>query len=172
MNLIKEICKKASQKLNGLTKFGQYMGISKRRTLMNTFFKSRFNYCPLLQMCWNRSLNNKKDQFHKICVRIVYDDKTSNFSKLLEKEGSVFIHYQKIQQLATEMLKVSKGLCPEIMKKLFQFRNEKPYNLGQMPKYHIPPARLIFNSTESIKFLDPKIWELILYEMKELGNLS
>ena len=51
MNLIKEICKKASQKLNGLTKFGPYMGISKRRTLMDTFFKSRFNYCPLLQMC-------------------------------------------------------------------------------------------------------------------------
>ena len=75
-------------------------------------------------MCCNRSLNNKIDQLHEQCIRIVYSDTTSDFSQLLEKGGSVSSHYQNFRQLATEMFKVSKGLCPEIVKGLFQFGNE------------------------------------------------
>ena len=69
------------------------------------------------------------------------------------------------------MFKVSKGLCPEIVKGLFQCRNEIPYNLRQRSQFHIPLVRTVFNSTESIKFLGPKIWGLIPDEMKELENL-
>ena len=88
-------------------------------------------------MCCNRSLNNKIDRLHERCLRIVYSDKTY-FGELLEKDDSVSIHDQNIPQLATEMFKVSKGLCPEIMKGLFQFRNEIPYNLRQRSQFHIP----------------------------------
>ena len=119
-------------------------------------------------MCCNRSLNNKTDRLHERSLRIVYSDKTSDFSELLEKDGSVSIHYQNIRQLATEMFKVSKGLCPEIVKGLFQFRNDIPYNLRQRSQFHIPPVRTVFSGTESIKFLGPKILEL---EMKELESL-
>ena len=111
-------------------------------------------------MCCNRSLNNKIDRLHERSLRIVYSDKTSDFSELLEKDGSVSIHYQNIRQLAIEMFKVSKGLCPEIVKGLFQFRYDIPYNLRQRSQFHIPPVRTVFIGTESIKYLGPKIWEL------------
>ena len=68
------------------------------------------------------------------------------------------------------MFKVSKGLCPEIVKGLFQFRYDIPYNLRQRSQFHIPPVRTVFSGTESIKFLGPKIWELIPDEMKKLEN--
>ena len=77
-------------------------------------------------MCCNRSLNNKTDRLHERSLRLVYSDKTSDFRELLDKDGSVSIHYQNIRQLATEMFKLSKGLCPEIVKGLFQFRSEIP----------------------------------------------
>ena len=64
-NHIEEICKKASQNLNALAGIAPYMGIRKRRTLMNAFFKPQFNYCPLIWMCRNRSLNNKIDRLHE-----------------------------------------------------------------------------------------------------------
>ena len=80
-------------------------------------------------MCCNRSLNNKIDRLHELSLRIVYSDKTLDFSELLEKDDAVCIHYENIRQLTTEMFKVSKGLCPEIVKGLFQFRNKIPYNL-------------------------------------------
>ena len=68
-NHIEKICKKASRKLNALARIALYMGIRKRRTLMNTFFKSQFNYCPLIWMYCNRSLNNKIDQLHERSLR-------------------------------------------------------------------------------------------------------
>ena len=98
-NHIDEICKKASRKLNALARIAPCMGIRKRRTLMN----AQFNYCPLIWVCCNRSLSNKIDQLHERSYRRVYSDKTSDFSELLEKDGSVSIHYQNIRQLATEM---------------------------------------------------------------------
>ena len=147
------------------------MGIRKRRTLVNAFFKSQFNYCRLIWMCCNQSLNNNIGRLHERSLRIVYSDKTSDFSQLLEKDGSVSIHYQNIRQFAIEMFKVSKGLCPEIVKRLFQFRNDIPYNLRQSSQFQIPPVRTVFSGTESIKYLGPKIWELIPDEMKELESL-
>ena len=98
-NHIDEICKKASRKLNALARIASYMGIRKRRTLMNAFFKLQFNYCPMIWMCCNRSLNNKIDRSHERSLRIAYSDKTLDFRELLEKDGSVSIHYQNNLQL-------------------------------------------------------------------------
>ena len=44
---ISELCKKASRKIHALSRVASYMNISKRRILMNAFFKSQFSYCPL-----------------------------------------------------------------------------------------------------------------------------
>ena len=41
-----------------LIRIASYMGTRKRRTLKSAFFKSQFNYDPLIWMCCNRSLNN------------------------------------------------------------------------------------------------------------------
>ena len=96
-------------------------------------------------MCCNRSLNSKIDRLHELSLRIAYNDKTSDFSELLEKGGSVSIHYQNIRQFATEMLRVSEVLCPEILKGLFQFRKEIPYNLRQRSQFHTPSVRTVFS---------------------------
>ena len=45
---IEDISQKASQKTNALTRLAPYMGTTKKRILMNAFFKSQFNYCPLV----------------------------------------------------------------------------------------------------------------------------
>ena len=68
------------------------------------------------------------------------------------------------------MLKVSKGLCPEIMKGLLQFRHKIPYNLRQRSQFHIHPEQTVLSGTESIKLLVPKIWELMPGEFRSLGN--
>ena len=154
-NHIDEICKKASRKLNALARIAPYMGIRKRRTLMNAFFKSQFNYSLLIWVCCNRSLNNKIDQLHERSLLIVYSDKTSDFSELLEKDGSVSIHFQNIRQLAIEILKVWKGWCPEIVKGLFQFRYDTPSNLRERSQFYIPPVRTVFSGIEGIKYLGP-----------------
>ena len=72
---IEDICQKASQKLNALARLAPYMEATKKGILMNSFFKSQFNYCPLWRMCCNRSLNTKISRLHERCLWIVYNDK-------------------------------------------------------------------------------------------------
>ena len=122
------ILKKASKKVHVLARINTYMSIPRRKLLMNSFFTSQFNYCPLKWMCHSRTLINKINRLHERCFHIAYSDKTSSFKKLLEKDGSVTIHTSNLQTLATEMFKIYKSLSPAIIADLFHVRQNN-YNL-------------------------------------------
>ena len=81
------IIKKASGKINALYRITPFMNISKRRILMNSFFNSQFNYCPLVWMFHSRSINNKINHLHERILRITHNDFNSSFENLLEKNG-------------------------------------------------------------------------------------
>ena len=105
---ISEICKKATRKFCALARVTSGISLSKQSTVMNAFFSSHFNYCPVIWMCHSRENNNKIDRLHERCLRIIYNDKRSSFNALSEKGGSVSIHERNIRILAKEMFKVSK----------------------------------------------------------------
>ena len=95
------------------------MNFEKRQILVNSFFTSRFNYCPLVWMFHSRTMNNKINHLHERCLRIMYCDKSSSFEKLLETDRSVPIHIRNLQILATEFFKESKDLAPTIFSGVF-----------------------------------------------------
>ena len=146
---IEDICH-ISQKLNAFARLAPYMKTTKKRILMNAFFKLQINYCPLVWMCCNRSLNTKINRLHERCLRIVYNNKKSSFNEQLVKDGSVSIHHQNLRKLAVEIFNVSRGLSPEIVNKLFQFREQIPYELRQRPQFQIPRVHSVFSGTESL----------------------
>ena len=90
---------------------------------MNAFFKPLFNYCPLIWIYCKRSLNNKIFRLHEQYLRIAYDNQKSNFEELLERDYSASIHHRNIIVLSIEMFKVFKGIIPQIVKGIFQFRD-------------------------------------------------
>ena len=75
---------------------------------MNAFFKSQFNYFPLISICCNHSLINKTNRLHERCLRIVYSNKESIFEGLLKRDGSVTIYHQIFGFLAIQMFNVFK----------------------------------------------------------------
>ena len=52
---LENILKKASKKVHVLARITPYMSIPKRKLLMNSFFTSQFNYCPLTWMSHSRT---------------------------------------------------------------------------------------------------------------------
>ena len=59
---ISDICKKARGKLNALVRIVPFIGLSKRRVLMNAFFNSQFSYCPIIWMfhsCINKQVSRE-----------------------------------------------------------------------------------------------------------------
>ena len=77
---VETICKKAHRKLGALSRIINYMELPKRRILMNAFFKAQFNYCPIIWMFHSCCLNNKINRLHERCLRMIYNDKISNWS--------------------------------------------------------------------------------------------
>ena len=98
---LENILNKASKKVHVLARIAPYISIPKRKLLMNSFFTTKFNYCPFTWMCHSCTMNNKINRLHERCLHIVYSDNASSFEKLLEKDGSVTIHTRNLQTLAT-----------------------------------------------------------------------
>ena len=79
---VESICQKANRKLNALGRIVNYMELPKNRIFMYAFFKSHFSYCPNIWMFHSRTLNNKVNRLHERCLRIIYNNKISNFEEL------------------------------------------------------------------------------------------
>ena len=54
-------------------------------------------------MFHSRSLNNKIIRLHERLLRIIYNDKHSNFEELFNKDNSASIHCKDIHPFAVEM---------------------------------------------------------------------
>ena len=83
-NHLQKILKKANKKVRVSARITPYMSIPKRKQLMNSFFISQFNYCPLV-FPHSHLMNNKINRLNEKCLRIVYSDKTLSFEELLDK---------------------------------------------------------------------------------------
>ena len=84
------IIKKASRKVNVLSRITPYMNLAKQKLLMNSFFTSQFNYCSLVWMCHNHTINNKINRLHERCLRIIHSDNKSLMSEIFDKRNNVY----------------------------------------------------------------------------------
>ena len=76
-----------------------------------------------------------------------------------------------MQVLATEMSKIYKGLSPEILREKFASKTIS-YNLWRKDTFEKRQLHSVNHSTESLSFLDPKIWNLVPVELKQSGSLD
>ena len=112
---ITDLCGRASRKIHALPTVTPFMNLPKRRLLMNSYFKTHFNYCPLIWMCHSRENNRKTNRLHERCLRNIRNDKQSSFNELLEKDGSLSIDERNLQVLAIEMYKIRNDLSTPLM---------------------------------------------------------
>ena len=74
-------------------------------------------------MFHSRKINNQINKLHQRALKLAYNDKSSSFRELLERDKSVIIPERNIQVLLTEMFKVKSGVAPEIMADIFTFKD-------------------------------------------------
>ena len=164
---IHDICQKAGQKLNAISRITPYMGFAKRSLIVNVFFYSQINYCQLVWMCHNRTNNNKINHLHERRLRLIYNDKKSSFEDLLQKDGSVSIHHRNLRTLAVELFKVFKGLSPVIFAEAFPVRQQSQYNLSSYSYFAIPRAKTVNHGLESLSYVGTKLWDSVPSHMKD-----
>ena len=169
-NHVTKLCTRANQKLHALARISKFMTEDKLRILMKAFVISQFNYCPLVWMFCNRTLNNKINRLHERALRLVYKDENLTFEELLEKDNSVSIHDRNLQKLAVEMFKIKHKLSPLPMQGLF---NEKFYqhDLRNKKEWESNNIRTVNYGSETVTYMGPKIWELVPTNIRNANNL-
>ena len=114
---LKNICKKANQKLNALARITKFTSPFQRKTLLNSFIKSQFSYCPLIWMFTSKGLNQKINRIHEKSLRLVLNVHQSTLDKMLNTLNEKTIHQQCIDGLLTEVYNFLNGYSSDIMYK-------------------------------------------------------
>ena len=177
-NYMETVCKKASQKLNALSRLCAIIPFQKRRMLMQAFFISQFSYCPLVWMFHSRNINTRINNLHFRALRMVYRDETSTYEELLKKDGTVTIHHRNLQCLAIEMFKVDKGLAPVFMNDIFpKHKNTGTDNISSNTRsnasfYNPSNPKTVNYGLETLRCLGPKLWQLVPRELREIQSLN
>ena len=83
----------------------------------------QFSYCRLTWMCHRRNINNQINKLYECTFRLVYNNKSSSFRELLERDKSVTIHERIIQLQLTVIFKVKSGIGSKIMTESFKFKD-------------------------------------------------
>ena len=172
------IIKKASGKLNALSRQCSVISFYKRKMLLNAFFLSQFSHCPLIWMCHSRSVNTRINNLHFRALRMIYKDNSASFQELLSRDGSVTMHHRNLQSLATEMFKVSINASPDFMKEVFPFNtnlltsNPSAETRQESLFYNPVNPKKVYMGLETLRVLGPKIWNLLPKNIKLAPSLS
>ena len=117
-------------------------------------------------MFHSRLIKNKVNWLHERCIRIVYSDNQSTFEELLQRDNTVSVHQHNLQFLATELYKVLNGLSPDLMKDVFPLNDDSGYSTRNKRTFKSRNVKTVRYGTGPLAYLAPKIWELVLNEMK------
>ena len=68
---ISNICRSAANQLNALIRLKRFLAFEEKKTLMNSYFCSNFNYCPLVRMFSSTKSLNKIESLQKRALRFL-----------------------------------------------------------------------------------------------------
>ena len=159
---IKKICKQSSNKLYALARISPYLDVPKRKILMKSFITSQFNYCPIVWMYCQRKSNHLINRIH-------YNDYSSDFNLLLDKDNSVTIHHRNIQALTLKIYKSVHNLNPPFMKEIFCSKQQN-YSLRNQSLVY-PNPRTVLHGLETFGYRGSQIWYNLPREIQECADI-
>ena len=111
---------------------------------------------------------------HEIClwIIIIYNDKKSSFTKLLNKVSSDSIHIRNNQILAIELFRFYNRLLLLLINNIFKLGRENPCNLSYFSEFSRSMVKSVYHETESISYLGPEIWDILAEKLKNVENLE
>ena len=152
---VKNLCKKASQKIWALSRLINYLNDSKKKIIFNTLIKSQFGYCPLVWMFCSRQTNNMINKIHERALRVVLNDHFSDFETMLLNMNDITINHRNSQSLIIELFEIKYDLAPPIMDSLLN-RRTICYNFRNLQEFQSERKRTVFYGLETISYRAPQ----------------
>ena len=169
---ITNLCKKAASQLNVLKRLSRSMGHTKRKLIMQTFTLSNFNFCALIWHFCSESNTAKIGKIQERALRLVLDDRISDYPTLLGKSATDPLKTKRIKTLATEIYKMIYSINPNNMKEIFKMNQSQNYNFRSHNALKVGRFNTVKYGRNSLRTLGPQIWNSLPNEHKTAVNLN
>ena len=144
---VKELTKRANNKIKALLRINNYISKSRRNILFNTFIMSFFNYCPLVWTFCSKQANSLLQKCHFRALRARLMDFSSSYENLLERGETTSLHVRNLRLMLEEVFKSFHGLGPPIFHDIFHVK-KLSYSLRSGLLFQIPTSKVHVNSFE------------------------
>ena len=124
------------------------------------------SFCPLFWMCHRKKINNQINKLHERVLRLVYNDTSSFWGELLERDKSVTIHERNIQILLAETFRVKSRVAPEILTELFKFKDHS-HDLRRNNCIEWQIIKSYKYGSEIVLKLEAKLWKILPENIKK-----
>ena len=170
---ITNICRSAANQLNALIRLKQFLSFEAKKVLVNSYFYSNFNYCPLVWMFSSAKSLNKIESLQKRALRYLYSDYESPYDTLLAKSGKVTMKASRLRSLCVEIYKSIDAINPLLMNEIFRLRVTNRIVHSQYRLHlDIPRVSQVSFGKKSIRSFGPKIWNSLPPHIKSCENLE
>ena len=121
-------------------------------------------------MFCSRNSNKKINRLHERALKLVYDDYSSRFKTLLERDTSFTIHHQNIQSMLIEIYKsLNKVSAENFFDSLFEFKFRKSQFSLELK---MPFCNLVCRGKNSIRYFGPQNWNSVPFEIRNATTLE
>ena len=165
------ICKRTSRQLNAIRRISKYLKRDCLMKLFHAFVSSNLNYCPTTWHFTSKSSTMKIEKVHKAALRVVYNDYTTSYSRLLDKSNRTPLFLARLKGLLVEVFKCIRGLNPDFMNTIFVMDN-KPYDTRSGSTISQNRVKTIKYGIQSFAYQGAKCWNLLPANIKEIEDLN
>ena len=167
---ISKICKKAGGQLNTLCRYNKFIDFDEKKTLIESFIQSNFNFCPLVWMFTSPNSGRKIERVQERALRLLLNDYSCDYDLLLEKSKKSKVYTRIHRILAKEVYKTLNDYNPGYMKTIFQKtlreNSRRPNNL------RIQGFKGVTYGKNSLRTLGTEVWNNLPEDFKSAPNLS
>ena len=170
---LSNICKSAANQLSALIRLNNFLCFEGKRVLINSYFMSNFNYCPLVWMFSNATSLKKIENLQKRALRFLYNNYQLTYEELLDKASSSRMNVKRLCFLCVEIYKTINNMNPSFMKQIFELRET---NRNVREKYRLNLNISIYNQVtfgkKSLRRFRSTIWNSLPYHIKSSKDLE
>ena len=111
----------------------------------------------------------ESNTYKKELLEFVDNDNESTFEDLLKKDNSLSIYHKNIRLLGIELYKVKNNLPTHLMSEIFDLANIDCY-LRSQTDFKQGPVNKVNYGLKSLRYLAPKIWNIIPLEIRNSSS--
>ena len=166
---VANICRKANNQLNAISRVQNFLGKKEKETIINSFVYSNFIYCPLTWHFCSKLSQNKIEKIQYRSLKMLTNDYNSDYKDLLEITKTSTMEIKRLRTLALEVFKTVNNLNPDFMKDIFYL---SPYQTHKKYDIFVHSRNTASFGDKSLRALGPHVWNSLPENIKSTDTIS